>query len=218
MEFNKEHKSNIYPIQHYVEQIQNEKVLFCIPNRACGAEMYQTFTTLLFFELYIEYHKFNYVVELGSSKGGLSVYLANTASSTEQFLFHTFEIDKDSWWYNRPIGGVGHWFEKLETISPYIKSFQMDVFGDEAKNIIRTNMVEYKTLIFCDGGNKVNEFNYYSQFLKPGDCIVTHDWNTEISQSDIQDSLDKYNLIIDDNFVKLCDDTVSLLKPFIKII
>ncbi len=33
-----------------------------------------------------------------------------------------------------------------------------------------------KTLLFCDNGNKIQEFSYLSQFLKPGDHILVHDY------------------------------------------
>lgn len=33
-----------------------------------------------------------------------------------------------------------------------------------------------KTVVFCDGGDKIREFDLLSQFLKPGDVICTHDY------------------------------------------
>ena len=66
-------------------------------------------------------------------------------------------------------------------------------------------------LILCDGGNKIAEFNILSQYLKKGDIIMAHDyspdkdtfnkeykdkiWNwLEISDKDIEDSVNQYNL------------------------
>ena len=68
-----------------------------------------------------------------------------------------------------------------------------------------------KVLVLCDGGNKVREFNIISDFLKPGDVIMAHDyapnrqvfenkyknklWNWfEIQDRDIQDAVDSNNL------------------------
>ena len=48
----------------------------------------------------ITYENPQYVVEIGSQKGGLSVYIGTMACVSEKFLFHTFDISKKDW-YNR---------------------------------------------------------------------------------------------------------------------
>lgn len=35
---------------------------------------------------------------------------------------------------------------------------------------------EGTTLILCDGGSKINEFNILSKYLKSGDIIMAHDY------------------------------------------
>ena len=40
-----------------------------------------------------------------------------------------FEINKDRDWNNRIVEGVGHWFEKMETLSPYCKSYEGNIFS-----------------------------------------------------------------------------------------
>ena len=145
----------------------------------------QSFAAFVLLEYYIAACQPEYVVEIGSQKGSLSLCIANHACASEQFVFHTFEIDKQTHWNNRFCGGVGHWFEKLETISPYCKSFELDVFGDKAQTIVRNNIANNKTLIICDGGDKVREVCEYGHFLKPGDMIMAHDFGTEIFDKDI---------------------------------
>jgi hypothetical protein len=68
------------------------------------------------------------------------------------------------------------------------------------------------TLVLCDGGSKKDEFRLLSEYLKPNDIIMTHDysptieyfqeymknkiWNWhEIQDSDIIESCQKYDLI-----------------------
>lgn len=68
------------------------------------------------------------------------------------------------------------------------------------------------TIVLCDGGDKIREFNLLSNFLKVGDYILAHDyaensevfqnkifmkfWNWhEISESDIVDVCEKNNLV-----------------------
>lgn len=64
-----------------------------------------------------------------------------------------------------------------------------------------------KKILFCDGGHKANEFNYFADYLQPGDFIAGHDyfeteaerdddlWTTcELTQAHIQHAIDKHNL------------------------
>ena len=82
------------------------------------------------------------------------------------------------------------------------------------------------TLVLCDGGNKVGEFNLLSNYIKEGDFIMAHDyadnrenfdtnfnrkiWNWhEIQDSDINESclrnnLKSYNKEIFDSVVWVC--------------
>jgi uncharacterized protein YkuJ len=94
---------------------------------------------------------------------------------------------------------------------------------DEVASFIKEDGV---TIILCDGGNKINEFNLLSNFMKEGDFILAHDysenrevfeekiykkiWNWhEISDSDLVESCEKNNLVeydkeIFDNVVWVC--------------
>ena len=142
--------------------------MFTICQRFMGGGMSQNFGALMVLEHYNSVHDFQYVIEIGSEKGALSTYLANLAAITERFFFETYEIEKESRWYNREEEGAGHWFEKLEEISPFIVSFESDIFSDEVYGHIKENMHEnnLKTLIFCDGGNKIKELEMYTPILK----------------------------------------------------
>lgn len=44
------------------------------------------------------------------------------------------------------------------------------------------------TILLCDGGNKIKEFNTFSEFLKPGDFIFAHDYakNDEIFKTEME--------------------------------
>jgi hypothetical protein len=55
------------------------------------------------------------------------------------------------------------------------KSFTFDIFNNKEK--ISNVMVKNKrVLLLCDNGNKIKEFNYFSNFLKPNDYIMSHDY------------------------------------------
>ena len=55
-----------------------------------------------------------------------------------------------------------------------------NVFDREVFDHISDNIKQFKTYIFCDGGNKLRELNLYARLLKSGDRIAVHDWGIEI--------------------------------------
>ena len=84
---------------------------------------------------------------------------------------------------------------------------------DEIKDYIKR---EGKTIVLCDGGNKINEFNILSKLLKSGDVIMAHDYctNEEVFNADF------YNKIW--NWLEIKDSDISeavkknKLKPFMQ--
>lgn len=216
MNFNKMHRTQtVRPLSNEIP-LKLEGLLE-IPKRFMGTEIDQSYAALYFFEHYIDFHKFEYVVEFGSRDGGLSIFLANMSAITEQFYFHTFEYNKQLDWHNRIKGGVGHWFEKLETQTDLIKSYELDVFSEQTVNVLKPMISKYKTLLFCDNGDKPREFNMYAPLLKKGDHIVTHDWNTGIFQHQIQHTIIKENLQLDEPWASDCERLKTLIRPFKKV-
>ena len=185
-----------------------------VNRRFMGAGMSQSYAGIYWFEYYHEAHNFEYVVELGSQKGALSTYYANMAAITEQFFFDTFEIDKQQDWFNRPTEGVGHSFERLAELSPYINTYEQNVFDEDAIDHIRGNVDQYKTFIFCDGGHKQTEFATYAPMIKKGDRIAVHDWGTEIEYVDIRDVCREHQLVPDEPWARASVDFGTLIMPF----
>ena len=185
-----------------------------INHRFMGAGMSQNYVGIYFFEYYQQTHKFEYVVEFGSQKGALSTYFANAAAISEQFFFETYEWDRDKDWYSRENEGAGHWFDKLAKISPYVNGFSQDVFSEDTLDHVRKNSEQFKTFIFCDGGDKVKEFNMYAPLKKPGDRIAVHDWGTEIDYPAIQETCEKYSLVPDEPWTQSNTNFGTLIMPF----
>ena len=192
--------------------------MFSICQRFMGAGMSQNFGAIMILEHYNSIHDFQYVIEIGSEKGCLSTYLANLAGMTERFFFETYEISKQSHWYNREIEGAGHWFEKLEKISPFISSHEADIFSDDVLSHVEENMHDnnLKTLIFCDGGNKIKELEVYAPLLKPEDRIMVHDWNIEISEASINHIIKDNNLVYDEPMCHSCGNLGTTMMVFRK--
>lgn len=209
MNFNYLHGTGI-PKENFNQTIDCES-LRSVNTRILGGGASQNFAAFKLLENYIAYEKPEYVVEIGSQKGGLSVYLGTIACVTEQFLFHTFDITKSDW-YNRQHEGAGHWFEKMESICQYCKSFESDIFSEFAFNTILENIKKYKTLIICDGGNKAKEVHIFSPILKSGDMIMAHDFDHEIFDHHID-----YNILQPhEQFNQRFINNKTLFKTFIK--
>ena len=209
MNFNYAHGIGI-PKEHFNQNINCESMR-SINTRILGGGASQNFSAFKLLEHYIAHEAPQYVVEIGSQKGGLSVYLGTIACTTEQFLFHTFDISKKDW-YCREGEGVGHWFEKMESICPFCKSFESDIFSEFSLNIILENIKKYKTLIICDGGDKPKEISAYSTLLKSGDMIMAHDFGHEIFDHHIDYSILQPHEPFNTRFV----DNNTLFKTFVR--
>lgn len=187
-----------------------------INQKYIGGGMSQNYFAIPWFEYYFDNHKFQYMVEFGSQKGRLSTYFANYAGVCEDMFFDTYEINPDKDWKNRTLEGCGHWFEKLADISPYINYFHDNVFSESTMRHVSENISQFKSLIFCDGGDKAREFNTYAQFCKVGDCMIVHDWNVELKIENISHAVQQYGFEKDEPFASSSDNLGIWLMPFIK--
>lgn len=142
------------------------------------------------------------IIEIGTSMGGFTMFLKlvcndlglNTTILTNDINYQPgYEFLKDN--------GIDVRIENLFN-------------GDYSQ--VNSDAIDYiqqdgTTIVLCDGGYKIGEFNLLSQYIKNGDIIMAHDyastpeyfreniymkfWNWhEIQDSDIQESVKKYNL------------------------
>ncbi len=187
-----------------------------INQKFMGGGMSQNYFSIPFFEYYHDSNFFEYVVEIGTQKGALSTYFANFASITQSFLFETYEIYPDKDLNNRSFEGCGHWLTKLAELSPYFEMYHEDVFSEPVVSHIKENIEDMKTFIFCDGGNKTQEFNTYAPILKSGDCIAVHDWGNEIRWEDIRGTAESHGLVPDEPFSSSSVSLKTQIMPFRK--
>jgi hypothetical protein len=108
--------------------------------------------------------QFDTIVEIGSYFGGLSLWI-NDRKKPET-LFVSYDIDAS--------------LNKAIRTGTNINFRIKDCFSDEGKKeIIEFIQRPGKTLLICDGGNKNQEFIYYSEFLKSDDVIILHDFSLD---------------------------------------
>ena len=209
--------SDLIPKQIYKNAPLTIENIRQINQKFMGGGMSQNYLAIPWFEYYFDTHNFEYIVEFGSQKGCLSTYFANFAAITEQVFFETYELFPDKDWSTREYEGCGHWFEKLSTISPFINFFHRDVFAADSVSHIEENIGEFKTFVFCDGGDKAREFNTYAPLLKVGDCIAVHDWGQEIFLGQIEETVRTHGFVVDEPFASSAQSLGTWIMCFRKV-
>jgi cephalosporin hydroxylase len=147
------------------------------------------------------------ILEIGTAAGGFTLFLRHTLDKIglNQTFIKTFEIHPSAT------------HESLKAFPETIDLVYDNLFNKSYNELIKPESVkdfiqqDGTTLVICDGGNKVTEFNTLSPFLKSGDYIMAHDYSAsrdyfndhiinriwdwlEIMDSDIQQSCDAYEL------------------------
>lgn len=150
-----------------------------------------------YFYEFIEQERFERILEIGTAMGGFTHFLnfACTDLGLETEIL-SYDIHERKEYSRLTDKGVDVCIENM--FSSDFKSI-----SDHAYNFITKSG---KVLVLCDGGNKINEFNCLSSFIKSGDFIMAHDfamdkdyfekeinekiwlWH-EISAKDIKDSM-----------------------------
>lgn len=134
------------------------------------------------------------IIEIGTHKGGFTTLLANHPFFSLVPL-HTFDI----------VDMLHKNYVRASNTTHYLEN----VFATKTVETLIAS--EGVTVLFCDGGNKIKEFNHFAKFLKPGDLIFCHDYAAtrekfnsqirhkiwdwcEIDYSNIAGSIEEYNL------------------------
>ena len=156
------------------------------------------------------------ILEIGTAGGGTTLLIRETLDEIglKETNIKSFDIKEHKW------------FPKMRKKN--IEVITENIFSKSYKELEKPKMVESfikregTTLILCDGGSKINEFNILSKFLKSGDIIMAHDyidtkenflknyknkiWNwREIGDEHIKNTCEKYNL---KNYMKETFDKV----------
>ena len=150
---------------------------FEIPSSFCGIKVYQSWSALYLFELIFKTYAPRRVIELGTGWGGASLFMHFLAKAYDS-EFITY--DKTPAYLEIGRGKV--LFQKFG-----VDFRKADIFEPKTIDEIR-KLIEApdRVFVYCDNGNKINEFNIYARFLKPDDIIGVHDWMEEIVAEDIR--------------------------------
>ncbi len=157
------------------------------------------------------------ILEIGTALGGFTQFLKliiDDLGLNTKIL--SYDITSRPWYDDMRLSGIDVRVENIFS----------DDWGEMRIEVINYIQQDGICIVLCDGGNKVEEFNLISNYIKSGDFILAHDyaenkttfddkingkiWNWhEIQDSDIQTACSKNNLIsykkeIFDNIVWVC--------------
>lgn len=153
---------------------------------------------VLFKEFFQENQNIELVIEIGSGFGGFSCFLQDQ-SIEHNFKFITYESNEAK-------------YKSILSLNKNIDCRNSNAISPFTLKEISNLLSQYnQCLVLCDGNNLKLEFNSISPLLKYGDIVMAHDyapnkeifesefrgkiWDwMEISDSDIQDSIQKNNL------------------------
>jgi cephalosporin hydroxylase len=110
------------------------------------------------------------VLEIGTAGGGLTLFLRDTLNELglKYTKIKTFDVYEQPW-YN---------ILKDNDIEVIIDNIfdQSYLNLEKPEKIIPYIQEEGLTLVLCDGGHKIGEFNMIAPYLKTGDFIMAHDY------------------------------------------
>lgn len=142
------------------------------------------------------------ILEIGTALGGFTRFLKIVSDESNLGIdIRSYDIINLPWYDEIKNEGIDLRVENI-----FIGNFE-DV-PQEIKDFINSDGL---TIVLCDGGYKIGEFNLLSNFIKSGDIIMAHDfaynqdvfqkeiyekiWNwCEIMESDIMPAIEKNNL------------------------
>jgi len=170
------------------------------PQNFFGLLMQQSPQALIAFSTFFIQNKVSQVIELGTGMGGLTILLGICAQ-LKHFTLHTFDNNLNS--VSPPIAKI---LESLP-IDRQIGDVHIEL-TDTVQDLIK---LPGPSVLLCDNGDKVREFNMFSVYLKSGDWIFAHDFhesrtiftaneqnlfwpNLEISLENIQKIIDSQHL------------------------
>jgi cephalosporin hydroxylase len=164
------------------------------------------------FRKFLDRMKPDRIVEIGTASGGLTLTLADLI---EQMKLHcvirSYDIARHAGVTALLRNGV-----QLITVNLFDDTYRC--FNQNATREV-VSLIEFirqpgKTVVMCDGGNKVAEFNLLAGVIKDGDHIMAHDfaWSENVFKSEIENKIWNWHQISGDDVFAAIDK--NSLKPF----
>ena len=142
----------------------------------CGVAAAQERRDFWIWEDFLNEFEVKLLIELGSYRGGFSLFLLCQCLN-RGIEFFTVDIHYPEA-ASGPLGNILRltYHYREENVLRGSK-WLLDTIGASENHPL---------LIYCDNGDKPEEFRMYTPALKSGDFIVVHDWNAEIDESHVR--------------------------------
>lgn len=146
------------------------------------------------------------VVEIGIGQGATSLALNRILKEVgHEYKMISYELYPQGWYVMLSNEGIN-----VRVCNLFTDDY-MNLREENKHEILAFLQREGTTVLLCDGGLKKMEVNLLTEYLKPGDFVMAHDyvrnkeyfesainkriWNwCEITDADIQETIDKYQL------------------------
>lgn len=114
------------------------------------------------------------ILEIGTAGGGFTLFLRDVLNGIglADSKIKTFEVLECNW-YERLRN------EDIEVLIENIFDYSY-LHLEKPEKIVPFIREDGTTLVLCDGGYKIGEFNSISDYLKTGDYIMAHDYSCDI--------------------------------------
>lgn len=149
------------------------------------------------------------ILEIGTASGGLCLYLRRKMNEIglSENPIKTFDIFETG-------------THKVLISEPNIEVIYDNIFSSDYLSMTQPELItdfiqsDGTTIVLCDGGNKIQEFNMISPLLKSGDIIMAHDYspNLEFFQENIMNKVWCWMEITDSDVANAVKS--NNLKPF----
>lgn len=166
------------------------------------------------FNTLIEKNKPERILEIGTFHGGLTLImrdLLDLNNLTESDVL-TYDIHTPHYLVNQ-IDGI--------KITSKTKNLFSDNYSDFRDHESKNELYQYinqegVTIVLCDGGRKIDEFNLIAPMLKVGDFIMAHDYSQsqEYFEKNVKNKFWNWLEIQDSDINKTC--TENNLTPYMK--
>lgn len=169
-----------------------------------GLSIYTNFAAQQHHNVYQVFHDFllktkpKRILEIGTALGGFTQFLKKVSDEKSLDIdILSFDI------VSKP------WYDELikSGIDVRIEDIFFDDYNYVKKEIINFIKQDGITIVLCDGGYKIGEFNLLSDFIKSGDFIMAHDYcrTSEEFDTEIFGKIWNWHEISEKDIIEKCE-------------
>jgi hypothetical protein len=184
----------------------------CTSYRELSAQQHDNFKSV--FEKFLPEIRPARIIEIGTAGGGTTLAINDIMKTLGyDYQFRSYDIYEHPWYHRLPEEGVDLRIENLFD-HPY-RDFNWDD-RDRIQEVINFVQSPGTTLVMCDGGHKIAEFNVFSDVIKPGDFIMAHDfsWTWDIFINEVKGKIWDWCEISGENVAEAIER--NNLQPYMK--